>query len=546
LTVIDASARPETLGGSSFRWWRGEHVTIGWKGHLYLPGRPAGSASVSALGAALETGDLAVHAPKLHGIYALLVHDSRRGGWQVAVDNGGMYKVFHDETKLATSFLGLLRARGATVSAALPERLVEYIAHGAVYGRGTVVAGIEKLRGDEVLELSPASGKRIRTKAPMTSMGSATDVVVRHFADLAPSLAGRRLSVDITGGFDTRLIACLLDQHHLEFELAISGRSEAEDVQIARRIATILKRPFWVTPHDVSRLDEELATLFRAGDGLIDLRRFHRDWQNASARLGRGVEVMSHGGGGAHFKDFFCYQDFPFYGSTNVNFERYYDLRIAPVGVPLSYFTHAAAELAEQVRTRTLESFAGYRALTNNESYDRVAYYLRAPEFYGQCFSNYINMGLDVVAPFLDYACAHAGMGSSPWARFFNGWHRRLTTRYCGELAALPTTEGYNASSSLRDLVPNFVGFAGTQLRRGAKKASQRVLGRALFLDMGAATVDVEGFPDLLRGTGTFARALDRLKARGILAPELVPEQVRDIHVGRVLTAGMLLDYLES
>jgi hypothetical protein len=107
-----------------------------------------------------------------------------------------------------------------------------------------------------------------------------------------------------------------------------------------------------------------------------------------------------------------------------------------------------------------------------------------------------------------------------------------VITARCPALAALPTTEGYTASSAPRDLAANLLGFAATQALRVAKKAGQRVAGRAMFLAMGAVTVDVEGFLDLLRGTRAFADALARLKAMDILDPGLTPAGVRDIHVG--------------
>jgi hypothetical protein len=255
---------------------------------------------------------------------------------------------------------------------------------------------------------------------------------------------------------------------------------------------------------------------------------------------------MSHGGGGAHFKDFFCFQDFPRYGSAKVNFGRYYDLRISPVRTPAGYFTARGARFAREVRARSLACFETYRAPTNNESYDRVGYFLRAPEFYGRYCSSYINLGLDVVTPFLEYCNALVGMRLSPWARFFNGWHRRVLTTHCPALAALPTTEGYTASTAPRHLLPDLVGYAGMQARRVAKKTSQRLVGKALFNKLGAATVNDPALLPRVRASSTFAEALERLKAVDILALRLTPAEVRDIHVGRVLTLGLFLGELDG
>ena len=61
-----------------------------------------------------------------------------------------------------------------------------------------------------------------------------------RFAALARSLDGCALSVDATGGFDSRLVLCLLDAHGLPFELATSGRPGAPDTEVARAVARLL------------------------------------------------------------------------------------------------------------------------------------------------------------------------------------------------------------------------------------------------------------------------------------------------------------------
>jgi hypothetical protein len=45
---------------------------------------------------------------------------------------------------------------------------------------------------------------------------------------------------------------------------------------------------------------------------------------------------------------------------------------------------------------------------------------------------------------------------------------------------------------------------------------------------------------DMLRATNSFSGSLAALKRVGLLSPDVTPAEVRDIHVGRILTAGML------
>jgi hypothetical protein len=545
--LINPTTRPEDLAETGLRWHAGVRFAIGWKGHVYVPGKTAGHDSIDHLIRRLEAGEsLDQLMGELCGVFGLFVHDRAHGGWQIAVDNAGLYKVFWDERGCATSLLELTRARGTRRDQLQPAALIEFLAHRAVYGPGTFVAGVRKLRWDELLELPAAGGpprlmpKRLETPSPDDGQS-----IVAHFAPLACSLAGLKLSADLTGGFDTRLIACLLQQAGATFEVAISGRADSEDVRISARIADLLERPFFVTPHDLSRLEEELPLVFRDADGQMDCCLFHLLRQHCLARLARGVQVISHGAGGGGFKDFHSVQDFPRYGSPVVNFERFYDLRVAPAGIPRRYLSAEGAALLAEVRPRTLAQFAEFKAATNSESYDRVVYFLRASEVFGRTLSGYINLGLDVVAPLLDWRNVLVAMKLSPWRRFFNGWHRQVLTAHCPTLAAVRTTDGCSASTELRHLLPDIAGYVRMKSRRAAKKAGER-LGRPWFDTPGRAPVDEPGLLPAVRASDAFGLALDALKDTGLFAPELAPSDVLDAHVGRVLTLGLFLRHVEG
>ena len=155
-------------------------------------------------------------------------------------------------------------------------------------------------------------------------------------------------------------------------------------------------------------------------------------------------------------------------------------------------------------------------------------------------------MGLDAVAPLLDYHGALAAIGLPPWRRFFYGWHRRVITARGPRLAALPTADGFSASAEPTRMLRDAWWYGATQLRRAAKKASQRLSGRARFYNVGAFVADAGDFTARLRASSHLATGLERLEAAGILAPGVAGDGLRDIHVGRVLTLGMFLGEVEG
>jgi hypothetical protein len=539
---------PAPLIGRRLRWRGGSRISVGWTGHLFLDGHAGGADSVAALAALLERHGLDELAPRIHGVFGLFVHDAKRGVWQAMADNGGMFKLFHDDTRVATSFLELSRARRASAGELSKASLVAYLAHGALLGEPTFLETVRKLRGDEIAEIGPAPDDRVRIRRKQLDWSAAGDVpvVLAHFAELTRSLAGRRVSVDGTGGFDSRLLLCLLDHFGAEFEIATSGQPGTPDTEIPREIAGILEHPFHLSGHDVSRLEDDLPAVFEAGDGLTDLRRFHRDLQLAQDRLRRGVDLIVLGGGGEHFRDHYVIQDFPRYGSPKVDFARWYDLRMMPVRLPPASLSRSAAiELAE-LRPRTIARFEEHRAATNSESYSRAYYFLRAPEHFGQYYANYINMGLDVAAPLLDIEVIRTAFALPPWQQFFHRWHRQVITQHRPDVAALPTADGFSASAQGTRMLRDLASYGTLQVRRVARKASQRLLGKGRFYTAGAFMADAPGFIAALRATSHFPTAVERLKEVDVLASDLALDQIRDIHVGRILTAGMYVGQLRG
>ena len=535
---------PGAVAEPGLKWFKGPRFSIGWKGHLFIPGRSGGAASVAGLVERLASVPLAQAVADVRGVYGLFVHDAVANTWQVTTDHAGLYQIYHDGRGASTGFLDLLADRGIGPEALRLDKAVEYLAHGAIFDTQTLIEGVRRLAYDEVLTLAPDRPPALGKKTLPIAPEPADTIVPDTIQDMVRSLEGRRLSADVTGGFDSRLVACLMREAGATFEAAVSGIPGTPDTEIAKDVAAMLDCPFHLSQHDLEDLENGLEQVFLAGDGLTDPRRFHRDYANARARRARGVEVLVHGGAGEMFKDQFSLQDFPFYGVKRVNLERFYALRVTPVVWPRKDFAPEAAKLFDDLPRRTIATFAGLREETNNATYNRIYFYLRSPDLYGRFYTNYINMGLDVVAPFLDRDVAHAAIRLPPWRSFFTRWHRDVLTAHCPKLAALPTADGYTASSTWAHLPRNLVGYGVYQARRGAKKVSQKLTGKSRFHAAGAFVADADGFMQALRASPQFARALNALQRANVLRPNLDPAAVRDIHVGRVMAVGRLLDHL--
>lgn len=545
--LIKATTDPRIDQPSEGHWHQHERYVIGWKGNVYLPGFAAGMPTVAHLAARLAELGLDHFCAALRGVYGMFIYDGIEKTWHIFSDNGALYRIFYSSATVSTSFLELAVVEQS--SAAVDSRSVlEFIAQGGNFGRHTPVSNIHKIRRHEILRMTATGSGAVEivNKSLPELETSDNDFVLDYFSTFARSMADHHVSVDLTGGFDTRVIACLLSKMGLSFDCGVAGRAGSSDIRIAHQVAETIGHQLYPHEHDISTVATDLPEVFLAGDGLSEIPRLHRNRQLCISRLARGIEVMVHGGGGGLFQDHYYVHDFPRYGTKAFDLDRLYRIRIMSVIIPDEHLTRSAANMLADIRAMTIANFEKYREETNNQTYERIFYELRVAEFYGVTFTNYINMGMGIEAPFLDYRMFHVATTMPPWSRAFMLWHRRMITSHCPKLAVLQTNLGYTASSQPWRMLIESGNYMRVQAARAGRKMTERYLGKSLFHRVGELEADPPGYRQKLRDSALFIRALERLKAADIFAAGLQPEDVRDTHVGRIITMGTLLAYLDG
>jgi len=547
--LLRPSSPPPQQTEPAIHWRSSPRYTVGWIGNVFCFGEKAGGPTIERLLEELDRRPAAELLPALNGVYGLFIYEHAARKWLVSTDNAGLYRIFYSAEAVSTRFLELAAATAADRRPLDNQAIVEFIANGGNYGHHTPIATIKKLRRGEILELQPTASPAIRVGK--TSLAEQPDDTDRCFLDyfdgLAQALADRRISVDITGGFDSRLIAGLMARTGLPFECAMLGAADGRETVVARTVAETLGHVLQLHTPDVSNFEREAAEVFLAGDGLTEMSGLLRDRQLCEQRLARGVELMVHGGGGEFFRDNWYVQDFPRYGSAKIDVAKFYNLRIASITLPDSQLTSEGVMLRRQVAARTIETFERSRQATNNLTYDKILFDYRVPEFFGATFSNYLNMGMSVEAPYLNFRIATTAMRLPPWHRAFQLWHRRMITTYCPELAEIRTTPGgYTASNRPTRIAAELGTYAYFQLERVVRKLTERHLGKSLRHRGGNLAVDLPGYSEGLRRSTMFAAAVSRLQRQGIFNAAFDAERLANVHVGRIMTMGGLLQYLDD
>lgn len=518
---------PEELRHRASSWQDGEHVIV-WQGSFYYRGAAMGKHSARCLSHALTAEPLTAAAAKLHGIFFLAVFEKESSAWRIMVDNSGLYHAYTDGEVVDTSFLDLLEQRG---SALAPGAIAEFLMLGGNHWGGTLAEDIVKISSNEIIEfragIVSARPKVLQSHKDIKEFKT----VDEHFCHLAGALRRQKVSVDLTGGLDSRLAACLLAEHAIEFETAVVGGLDHPDVRIAAQVAEALGKPLHVTVPNAGRIEDEIGVLFREVDGCGDVLDYHRSRQLSAERCRRGVSVVVTGAGGELLKDFWWLQDWPFYGRP-ANFERLYDMRICAMPLQGEVLAGDTLDAAKGLRDRTVNYFRTLEEGRSVDCYDDIYFRYRMPEFSGRFSTTNTNHHMAVVSPFLDRETAMIARSVPLGRRVGARFHRDMITRCNRAAAKIEITDGGDATLSRRNLWPRTINLG----KRAAKKLGQRAFGRTWFQ---TAKPDASGLVARVKTTEEWRDSVAALIDQGVLNPKSSVE-IPDSHVGRVLTLGML------
>jgi asparagine synthetase B (glutamine-hydrolysing) len=506
-----------------------------WRGFVYVDGVAPGSSSIAKFADALSAG-VALAACLLKGVYFVTVLDRLSGARYAFVDASGLFHAFCSEHYVGTSFIEIAALEGFGPKDFDREALVEFFHFGGVYDGKTAFAGVRKIAPAEIVALD-VSGRRSMAKAlpgiaepPQQSFGEL-------MSSYAASIAGERVSVDLTGGIDSRLLAVALDHFGLRFELAASGVRGNTDLDVAEQVAAVLGRELHITYHDPQQSDWQ--ELFDICDGSFDLAKADRPLQLQRDRVRRGVTLAISGAGGELFKDFWWLQDFPLYARREARLERLYSMRISPAEPAHELLAQPYRSISREYRARRLASLAQYAVAGNTQTYDRIYYRFKMREFAGRFLTNSTQL-LRVHAPYLEFDSVRIGYALPRSMRFFNRFHRQQITKMNPLVARIATTEGgMSVSNELRYVSADLKKYVADRYSRLDRKLRQKS-GKPAPQE----SADHPGLPALMREELFRRRSVERMKDVGFLHGSVGVNDLRAGHLGTVLALDLLCDRL--
>jgi len=529
-------------------WWKNSHYSIYWKGFIFLPGTYSELASIEELARQVTRSGIQAAVSNLHGNCFILIQDKITNNSYAFVDNSGIFHAFYSAKGISTSFLDLIEFESLSKSQLSREAVVEFINFGNIFFNRTFFDSIRKIGGNQILTFH-ANGKVTSFNKSLPDIEDTTTGTsfLEFFEQLSSSIKDQKVSVDLTGGIDSRLVAVLFDYFGLDFEVSVVGASGDRDKEISSEVAEKLKHPFDVfnvTSQSAASVGEQLDELFTVCDGCGDLFRNYFPFQHQKARANRGVTLAVSGNGGELYKDFWWLQDFPFYNRKQSNIEKLYDLRIHSIPFNHSHFISEYSHVSRNLKARTLKQLAEFTMDINTKTYDNIYFKYKMQEVAGQGVTRSNNFSrCKKYVPLLELDLVRYGFNLPRKERFFNNFHRKTITNINRNVAGIQTTEGgMSVSSQKIKMVQDIFRYVNNRGIRLTKKIAPKLLKKPYVRQAGSR----DCLYSQVRKLSSTKDAIELLKDEGIINGGLKTIAIEDEHLGRLVSLGLLLKHMES
>lgn len=511
-----------------------------FQGLIYIPYIKNGIESIKKILTGIKNHKIS-NVSDIRGNYFLFIIDKINNYKYVFVDNSGLFKVYKHKNVISTSLLELAKYLNFDHSKLNFNAVVEFLHFGVTNFWHTLFKDTRRIDKNEIIVFHPTNKQTAQDKRLAKINQPINLNIFDFFKGFYETVKEKKISFDLTGGVDTRLIVSLFSHLNVDFELAVSGLKGNKDIDIPAKISSILKKNFFVTYHNIEDISgDSLKTLFYLTDGQIDLIRYHRRYQLTMHRKKRGIDLQIGGIGGELYKDIWWLQDFPFYCKKKINIEKLYDLRIESVIYPHHQLGEKTRLISRNLRNNTIEKLCAYKLGTNTQTFDNICYNHRIQSI-ASTYNTIGNHLMETYAPLVEPDLVRFGFGLKRSKRFFNNFHREMISLYCPAISRINTTESVTCSSRMIDKLKDIVPYVFDKQKRLVKQILRKLVKKTYLQEN---PTDSRIYKKVA-GLELFKEQISILKDYGIIAKDLNIENIRNADIGKFLVIGLLLRELQ-
>lgn len=450
-------------------------------GFFYIPGLRGGEESVRELQRLFEkTGTIPFD--RMRGAFTYCIQKQEGESFLFAC-NSSMGCIYMSDDMAGNRFVELLGEMHSQrhLLTFCTDSVCEYLTVGKLFFNKTFVNEITILPNDSYIHWEKGNMEIVPKGTAMIDGESCGFEPHRYFRELAHALAGEKVSLSLTGGYDSRLILAQL-YREVPMKLFYSHNFDDDvETRIAKRLSEIVGFPFENYHTDEPALSEEfLRKTVLDSDGMTPLsleggeriRSFHRDLQ------ADGYTLQLTGDGGVMHKDWEWMQDLPFYHRKKTDLYRFYHQRIA-YHLDDSSLGNCLKNAYTLQEERFVHEMQPYLRHINTESYDMLYYYVSGDFRTGY---NRDRTGYRAYSPLLEMDMVRHSYHLPRQKRFFYNYIRMLTTEAAPQIARIPTNYGTTASNEplflLRDVFFQILDYG----KKGCRMISRKLVRKSLFV----------------------------------------------------------------
>ena len=493
----------------------------------------------------------------LSGEFSCFCYDKKNDLLYSFCDNAGLHNMYYSQTFSSTSLLDLIKVNHITAEDLDPVGIMGFIISNSCYTWNTYFKEIKRMKYNEIFV---DNGKKLtfQRKAidDFFTLKRPIQSFLPEFSSMIESLKKikGRICVDLTGGFDTRLVCAILNKFGLDFDTSISGMPDHPDIILSKKIAEILgKNHFYIFDEVKSNdLEYELNKTFELYDAAMDIVRFHFIYTHEQALIKNNCILRLSGIGGEFYKPF------PFWFITDNNpntlipymIERGTDLRygLQFKTIPHEIFSDTYRSYISSYKNRLIDKLVEFfKDDQSGKIIYKVLYFFMESSKPGARRSS-----INLYNPLLDKEIVPFGVNlkfekRTPLKRLKNIFLPPLDDRYMFEKKLL-TTLNYkvakvnianalhvNASTKSFDQIKNNIKnlIVKTKTYRSNQK---RPAGPAANQEIFKVVRTLNKTEDLL----------EILKNYAILKNTVRIESIPDDYIGSLFTLGKIIEYCET
>ena len=239
---------------------------IAFKGYVWRgrSGPLAGEKAASLFSGIQKQAELQNLLDKLEGVFSVMIRAD--DGILAGCDPMGFFPVFYTSSDVAWIVSDDPYLLSGTTGSRTPntQARAEFLSGGHVMGDETLIRGVRRLRPGEALFLKNGLAREDgRPFAFVPSGSSSSDaealkddlfrILDAQARDMVEYLGGRTAVIPLSGGYDSRLIACMLKKAGYERVVCLTYGRHNQETGLSERVARTLGFPWHFVDYD--RLD---------------------------------------------------------------------------------------------------------------------------------------------------------------------------------------------------------------------------------------------------------------------------------------------------